>query len=55
MANELDDVVGATQNENWLLQLIDANAYKMKALEQRVQEQALILDAIYQKLKELTN
>ena len=28
---------------------------RIQALEQRVQEQALILDAIYQKLKELTN
>ena len=37
MANELDDVVGATQNENWLLQLIDANSFKIKVLEQRVQ------------------
>lgn len=33
----MSEITNATENENWLLQLIDANSYKMNLLEQRVQ------------------
>ena len=33
----MSEITNATENENWLLQLIDANTYAIKVLEQRVQ------------------
>ena len=33
----MSEITNATENENWLLQLIDVNTYKIKVLEQRVQ------------------
>lgn len=53
----MSEIENSTENENWLLNLIDCNQYKIKALEQRVQtleaqlkEQQEAIDLLLQRL-----
>jgi hypothetical protein len=47
------EIINATENENWLLNLIDAGQHQVKLLEQRVQMLEQHLTLINNKLTEL--
>jgi hypothetical protein len=49
----MNEMTHHTENEPWLLNLIDSNKYKIQALEQRVQTLEFTLTEIVEKLNQL--
>jgi hypothetical protein len=49
----MSEIINATENDNWLLNLIDSNQYKQQKLEQRVQTLELTLKVIIEKLNQI--
>lgn len=48
---DMNEIENATENENWLLNLIDAGQHQNKLIEQRMQ----VLEASNQQLQEALN
>jgi hypothetical protein len=49
----MNEITNATENENWLLNLIDAGQHQVKLLEQRVQTLEHQQQLLNEKLTEL--